>query len=78
VNAAELEQAAAAVIHASSRPAAAVIADLLDHTAQTLHVREGIWDLCDYSPVIQRDLTRAHFGREIAIAQALTGAGVNT
>jgi len=51
---------------------AAQIADLLDHTAFILHNRETNWDLCQYSQTIQNDLTQAHFGREIAIAQALT------
>lgn len=75
MNAAQLEQASQQ-IRASQHPAAQEIADLLDHAAFMLHNRENIWTMCEYSPVIQADLTRAHFGREIAIAQALTNAEV--
>jgi hypothetical protein len=74
MNAAELEQAAATV-RASQHPAATQIADLLDHTARELAIRHNIWTQCEYPPVVQADLTRHHFGREIAIAQALTGDG---
>lgn len=73
MNATQLGQAAQR-IRASQHPAAAEIADLLDHAAIMLHNRETNWTLCEYSPVIQADLARAHFGHEIAIAQALTGA----
>ncbi len=71
MNAHELEQAAKQ-IRASNHAAAQQIADLLDHAAFMLHNRETNWTLCEYSPTIQRDLTTTHFGREIAIAQALT------
>jgi hypothetical protein len=67
MNALELEQADAAV-RASHHPAAAEIADLLHHTAAEL----AIWTQCEYPPTVQHDLTQAHFGREIAIARALT------
>ena len=73
MNAAELEQAAATV-RASGHPAAEQIADLLQFTAQILQTREIIWTACEYSPTVQADLTRAHFGREIAIARALMGS----
>jgi hypothetical protein len=73
MNALELEQAAVTV-RASQHPAAHQIADLLHHTARALAIRENAWTACEYSPTIQHDLTQAHFGREIAIARALTGA----
>lgn len=73
MNAAELEQDAATV-RASGHPAAEQIADLLQFTAQILQTREIIWTACEYTPTIQADLTQAHFGKEIDIAQALTQA----
>jgi hypothetical protein len=77
MKAAELEQAAATV-RASQHPAATQIADLLEHAARALAIRENAWTACEYSPTIQHDLTQAHFGREIAIARALTGEQVAT
>jgi hypothetical protein len=71
MNATQLDQAAA-LVRASQHPAAARIADLLDHAARALAIRENAWTACEYSPTIQHDLTQHHFKHEIAIARALT------
>lgn len=73
MNALELEQAAATV-RASQHPAATEIADLLDHAAAELAIRENIWTQCEYPPTVQKDLTRWLYGHHIALAQALTEA----
>lgn len=72
MNALELEQAAA-TIRASGHPAAAEIADLLQHTATELAHAENNWTLCQFPDVVQTDLTRWLYGHDIAVAQALTG-----
>jgi len=71
-------QAAADRIRASAHPAAHQIADLLADTARNLTTRENLWTLCGYTPTRQNELANSIWGREIAIAQALTTDEVMT